>query len=78
MPLTAPATLPKTTTGLPLSRQARFSLQPLPRHRMIRDPDSPPYFTAPPSNHAAIFIRSSSVMWVTLPSGIAFNVTACW
>jgi len=35
------------------------------------------YFTAPPSNHAAIFMRSSSVMCVTLPSGIAFNVTAC-
>jgi hypothetical protein len=34
------------------------------------------YF-APPWNQAAIFIRSSSVMCVTLPSGIAFSVTAC-
>ncbi|KGS74066.1 hypothetical protein X942_5599 [Burkholderia pseudomallei MSHR5596] len=35
------------------------------------------YFVAPPSNHAAIFVRSSSVMCVTLPIGIAFNCTAC-
>ncbi len=35
------------------------------------------YFAAPPSNHAASFTRSSSVMCVTLPIGIAFRRTAC-
>lgn len=36
-----------------------------------------PHFTAPPSNQAASFTRSSSVMCVTLPIGIAFRRTAC-
>ena len=35
------------------------------------------YLTAPPSNQAASFTRSSSVMCVTLPIGIAFRRTAC-
>ena len=60
-------------TGFPLTRKARFMLC-----KAGRNTRPAPYFTAPPSNHAAIFIRSSSVMCVTLPSGIAFKVTACW
>ncbi len=35
------------------------------------------YLAAPPSNQAASFTRSSSVMCVTLPIGIAFRRTAC-
>lgn len=38
---------------------------------------APVYCVAPPSNHAASFVRSSSVMCVTLPIGIAFRRTAC-
>jgi hypothetical protein len=60
--------------GFPLTRKARFMLCKAGRNAR---PASAHYFAAPPSNHAAIFIRSSSVMCVTLPSGIAFNVTAC-
>ena len=60
-------------TGFPLTRKARFMLC-----KAGRNTRPAHYFTAPPSNHAAIFIRSSSVMCVTLPSGIAFKVTACW
>jgi hypothetical protein len=37
----------------------------------------PSYLAAPPSNHAASFARSSSVMCVTLPIGIVFSCTAC-
>jgi hypothetical protein len=57
----------------PLVRKARFMF--LSKARENTRPVH--YFTAPPWNHAAIFIRSSSVMCVTLPNGIAFNVTAC-
>lgn len=59
--------------GLPLSRKAR----PVSTIETIGKVPLKPYFAAPPWNHAAIFIRSPSVICVTLPSGIAFNVTAC-
>ncbi|VBQ59360.1 ISBma2, transposase [Burkholderia pseudomallei] len=61
---------PNVTAGI--DRQKNRPAEAGPSTREVRR-----YFVAPPSNHAAIFVRSSSVMCVTLPIGIAFNCTAC-
>jgi hypothetical protein len=69
--MTYPAAANKKA-GFPHARKARFLI-----HMARRDARPVHYFAAPPSNHAAIFMRSSSVMCVMLPSGMAFKVTAC-
>lgn len=61
---------PRVSAGI--DRQKNRPAEAGPSTREVRR-----YFVAPPSNHAAIFVRSSSVMCVTLPIGIAFNCTAC-
>ncbi|SUA88734.1 Uncharacterised protein [Pandoraea pulmonicola] len=48
-----------------------------PQHGSSKKDVSDRYCCAPPLNQAAIFWRSSSVIWVTLPSGIDFSATAC-